>query len=393
MVTADLTSEQVDEITSQVFDSFNVNNSDASANIDYVSTGSVQISIDDKTSETEVIDAMISTLAEVLDIHPQDVTITSVDLETGEVIYEIASETYEETDFIKNQLDTIQIEDMEDIIEDILPTAQLTQIAVNEDIEVDITIIVDGSESENIGQAKRDVEQILGNQGFGVSTDVAIVTPAPSVTPTFTTKIPSPAPSITGIVVTFTLTTSDEILDNDGVSSLTQELAEDYGVNSEDVMIEPKYVVSGSIEINDLPQDVSNEELQQTIEDSIAESLGIHSRNVEVTIDQNTGEVTYLISSNVDEVAANIQNAIESTTFLEDLNKEISSALPATTISSISVDDEIEMELTVTIDASESIIDIQQVNAEVVSFFEDQGFSAESESNNFYRFVELWYFV
>eukprot|EP00493_Phyllostaurus_siculus_P022562 UN22896 len=149
---------------------------------------------------------MTSTLAEVLDTHPQDVTIVSVNLETGEIVYEISSETYEDANVMQNQLNTIQPEDMEDIIEQILPTSQIEEITVNDDIEIDVTIVVDGSESDNIGQAKRDVEQILDDQGFEVSIDVAIVTAAPSVSPTFTTLIPSPAPSITGIVVTLTLT-------------------------------------------------------------------------------------------------------------------------------------------------------------------------------------------
>jgi hypothetical protein len=261
-----------------------------------------------------------------------------------------------------------------------LPAVQIEDFIVNDDIEVDINIVIDGSESNNIGQAKRDVEQILREQGFDVSTEVAIVTPAPSVSPTFTTLMPSPAPSITGLVVTLTLSTSDEIIDSAGVSSLAQQLAADYGVDVEDVTIEPTYSVSGSIEINDVSRDISDEEFEQILKDSIADALDVHSRDVKIAIDKNTREVTYVVSSNDEEVASNIQETIRSSSFLNDLNDEISSVLPSTAISSIDADDEIEVELIVTIDASESTTDVEEVNAEVVSSMEDRGFFAESET-------------
>lgn len=382
VVSVDLTSNEIaDMTTSEVVDSFNVDASDVTTDVDYLSTGSVEISVDDETTEIDIIAAMTSTLAEVLDIHSRDVTIVSVDLESGEVLYEIASETYEVADIIQNQMNSLSTSTLANVIETILPTAQIEAINVDDDIKVDVTIIVDGSESDNIGQANRNVEQILGDQGFDVSTDVSIVTAAPSALPTFTTLTPSPAPSMTGIIVTITLTTSDEILDSASVSSLAQELAQDYGVNVEDVIIEPTYTVSGSIEVDDLPEDISEQELQNILEDSIAGALGVYSRNIEITIDDSLNEVTYVLSSNDDTVAVDIHNMISSDTFLDDLNDEVSSLLPSITISSIDTDEQIEMELTVTIDASESTIDVEEMNAHVTSSFEDQGFSAEFESN------------
>ena len=46
-------------------------------------------------------------------------------------------------------------------------------------------------------------------------------------------------------------------------------------------------------------------------------------------------------------------------------------------------DEEIEMELIVTVDATESSVDLEETNADVVADFESQGVSAESESNIF----------
>merc|ERR1719181_2755308 len=59
--------------------------------VTYVETDTTQLSISTGTSEIEVADAVIATLAGLLDVHPKDVIITSVNMETGEVQCEVAS--------------------------------------------------------------------------------------------------------------------------------------------------------------------------------------------------------------------------------------------------------------------------------------------------------------
>ena len=92
VTSGELTSNEISEMTAAVVDSFDVDASDVNTEVAYVSTGSLEINVDVETSEDEVIDAVTTSLSDLLGVHPSDVTIVSVDLASGEVIYEIASE-------------------------------------------------------------------------------------------------------------------------------------------------------------------------------------------------------------------------------------------------------------------------------------------------------------
>ena len=384
-MTSEVSSDEITDMTTAVIDSFDVSSTDVTADVDYVTSGSLQISVDDDTSESEVLDAVASSLAELLNVHPRDVAVLSVDLDSGEVLYEISAESYDDATSIQSALDSLRPEEIQDVVRHELPSADVENVNVDSDIAVDVTIVVDGSEAGSIGEAKKDVETILNNQGFAVVTDVAIVTSEPTLSPTFTTLVPSPAPSITGIVVSLTLSTTDEVFTADEVSSLGSQLAADYGVDVDDVTIEPTYTVTGSIDVDDIPEDVSESELEAVLEQSIADTLGVHSKDVTVTVDPSTGEVTYAVTSDSDVTATSIQETLESPVFEDALTEEITTAIPTATVSSVISNDEIEMELAVTIDASESTTDVEEANAQFVAEFENQGFSAESESKFFHQ--------
>ena len=76
-----------------------------------------------------------------------------------------------------------------------------------------------------------------------------------------------------------------------------------------------------------------------------------------------------------------VQDALESASFLEELNNELAESLPGAMVDLVEIEDEIEMDLVVTIDATESNLEVEDVNDEVIAKFEDQGFDSESESN------------
>ena len=108
--------------------------------------------------------------------------------------------------------------------------------------------------------------------------------------------MPSSRPSITGIVVTLTLT-ADEIIDSTSIDSLEEQIAIDYGVNVDDVTVDTIYTVTGTLQVDDIPDDISEQELEEALQQSVADALGVHSRDVDVVVDPETGDITYTISS------------------------------------------------------------------------------------------------
>ena len=85
-------------MTSTILDAFNVTENDITADVNYVASGSLQLEIEDGATEDEVADAVATSLAELLDVHPKDIVVTSVNLETGEVEYELVTDNYADTD-------------------------------------------------------------------------------------------------------------------------------------------------------------------------------------------------------------------------------------------------------------------------------------------------------
>lgn len=166
------------------------------------------------------------------------------------------------------------------------------------------------------------------------------------------------------------------MLDTTGLES---QLANEYGVEIDDISMDTTYIVAGTIHI-DLPDDVIDDELETILEDVIADALGLHSSIVEVNFDPSTREVTYTIVNDDVNTASVIQDVLESSSFLDDVNDEISKALPSAGVSDVTTNDEIEMQVVVTIDASESDADVDDTNARIVEDLENEGISANTET-------------
>lgn len=381
-MTSDLTQDEIDTVTETVVNSFNVSSEDVTTDVSYVASGTLDLSIPKGSTEEEIVDAVTQSIAELLNVHPRDVTVTSVDLTSGEVQYEVSSDSYANSEAIQLALENLSNDSIEDKIQETLPSTQVTSNTVSDDIEVDVSVIVDGSDAGNIGQANRDVYDELSQQGYDVDSDVAIVTSAPTKFPTFTTAIPSPAPSITGIVVTLTLSRTGDVLTTKEVDALQANLANDYGVDVDDVIIEPEYIISGSIQVDSFPEELSDDELATILQQDIADALGVHSKDVTVSVDSESGEVSYTVTSSDDSEAEEIQRTLETNTFLTNLNNEIADSLP-TSVLSVDADDDIVMNLVVTVDASESTVDLDEITDQVETDFVDQGFDADSDSNPF----------
>ena len=76
----------------------------------------------------------------------------------------------------------------------------------------------------------------------------------------------------------------------------------------------------------DIPEDCTEKEKQQienALEESIANSLGIDSKDVKVTIDPETGETTYQISADDATSAEEMQKALSADDFAQNVNKSI----------------------------------------------------------------------
>ena len=116
----------------------------------------------------------------------------------------------------------------------------------------------------------------------------------PSTSPQ--TSIPTGAPSITGAVgiVELEKVVTASLTDEE-ISDLVSNVADAYGVDEEDVVLDVVYQTTGSMQVT-LPADVPLEEVEASLEDELAELLGVHESEIEVTVNQD-GSVTYVLTS------------------------------------------------------------------------------------------------
>merc|ERR1712035_119088 len=91
-------------------------------------------------------------------------------------------------------------------------------------------------------------------------------------------------------------------------TELINEVADIYNITSEEIDTEVDYIISGSLDLDNIPEDVTQEEVEEAVINSIAEELGVHPKDVEIiSIDMETGKVEYEISTDSFEEAEKLQ--------------------------------------------------------------------------------------
>ena len=200
----------------------------------------------------------------------------------------------------------------------------------------------------------------------------------PSVDPT--TSLPTSTPSITGSVSIVELsTTVTESLPIAELDNIQQQSADTYGVDTEDVTVEVVYQTTGSIDV-EITDDVSIDELEESLGEELASLLGVHEGSVEVTINEN-GFAIYTITSDSAESAEDANEVLSDPNSHTVLENAISEEFDVS-ISSVNVEDDITADVVVTIDSSDAENNLGDAAQALEDAFQDQGYSAIAESNH-----------
>jgi len=262
-----------------------------------------------------------------------------------------------------------------------------------ENIEVQVVFTLDGSTTPSVKASKDRVADGLSDLGFEVVTNVAIVTRAPSSTPTIETSIPSSSPSITGLVVTMVFSSTDRALNEADLTNLSDDVANAYGVEVDDVHADAIFIISGDLDLSHIPNDLSAEDVADILESEIADVLGVHSSNVDVHINEDTGDASYTVTVSSSDFANTLQDAIVSEDFVGELNAKVSDELLGASIISVNTDGEVEMQITVTIDATSAENDVDDVTTQIVGDFEQSGYSSFSEGKCMFYVLSIFYHI
>lgn len=162
------------------------------------------------------------------------------------------------------------------------------------------------------------------------------MTSAPSIVPSLLPSIlpsstmPTTIPTATGAIVFVDmnkLVTSS--LTDDEITDIVTGAENIFGVYPGDVEVQVTYDITGSITIDTENSNIPAEEILSVMQDSIATTLNVHPSDVSVSIDPESGVVSYTVSSSSAEDASNLQELLQNTVISDAIESRIFDELPA----------------------------------------------------------------
>lgn len=141
--------------------------------------------------------------------------------------------------------------------------------------------------------------------------------PLPTRGPAFgpSTSVPSGAPTMTGLLASFKVTAVvTSSLSESDIASIEAQVVLNF---DSDVETTIAYTATGSMIIS--ADNLTDEEVIYSISLALADTLGVHASEIEVSYDDSDGLVSYTISSDTAEKLSSLIEEIESDSFAQSL--------------------------------------------------------------------------
>ena len=204
------------------------------------------------------------------------------------------------------------------------------------------------------------------------------ITREPTYKPTIspTTFIPSPWPLVTGSVVSIRLNKIVYFpLSDEEIETIESHIQDSYIITEDEIFTQVHYVISATILTSETldEKNMNPEELEDDIESAIANSLGIHIRDVEVTI-AGSGYHCEIWAESYDASEFLLEA-------LSNLMPEISKDIEDVTITELQPLNSVFVEISVTADLSNSENYDESANENLRIEFEREGYTTTIESN------------
>jgi len=296
-----ISESEVNDIVDSITGTYDVSESEVDIEVDYIVEGEITLDLTGlSVSEDELLDVVEQLIADYLGTHVANIDLAIDD--SGAITYlvhtsslDIALSTAEELNaasFETSLSSTISEE----------TGASVTEMSTSFDVTAEISAVVN-LETSTINPliAAESIESQFENQ-YNVDIEALVtITPAPTGVPTAspsaipTTPVPTGTPSITGRVVSIAMIgaiTSD--VDADQIAATTADI---YNIDFEGVTVAVSYSTSGSMNFTNL-ESLSESELETLVynlETLLAEQLGIHAKDVELTVDTETNAIMYTV--------------------------------------------------------------------------------------------------
>ena len=189
--------------------------------------------------------------------------------------------------------------------------------------------------------------------------------------------MPTTAPSFVGLVVSVDITTTATgNLDDSEVDELESIVAQAYGVDPDDVTSVTEYVTRVTMTVS-IPDSVSEDDALAALTSEMASTLGVSEDSITLSLDSETGEVTYSVSTtDYDETAA-VLATLQDSDVVDNLATD-----SGVTVTNVTPSDDIVAEVNVVVNADEVTVPLQQAENQVDALL-GEDYNSETEGKLF----------
>ena len=163
--TGDISSDEVSAIKNQLAEIYGVDVSDLETDVDYVTSGVLDLTIPDDIRESDAIDALQDSISDVLGVHSSNVLVTIAD--DGTVTYSVTGASFEEASALQTALSEPDF--VSQVTEDLVESGSditVSSNVANDDVEVIISATIDTSEASSTIDPETAIADLIEEYGF-----------------------------------------------------------------------------------------------------------------------------------------------------------------------------------------------------------------------------------
>ena len=116
-------------------------------------------------------------------------------------------------------------------------------------------------------------------------------------------------------------------LTDEEVAAIVESAENTFGLFPDNVEAVVTYSVTGTVAVA-VEGDYDEQELVEALQESLATSLGVHESDVTVTVDPETGVISYVVTSPTAEAAVALQDVLQTSEVNDAVLSGLSSVLP-----------------------------------------------------------------
>lgn len=156
--------DELETITNEVERVFGVDK--VTTVVEYETFGSMVVEVPRDATEEEVVADIRDALAEMLSLDPAEVEVT-VNMETGDVLYTISADSFEDAEIIRDALDA---DNAVKLLEDNTDTVGVESINAGDNIRANVLAIVDGDETTTTANNGENLLELVFGDDYEIDT-------------------------------------------------------------------------------------------------------------------------------------------------------------------------------------------------------------------------------